>query len=51
MGSLEEVVRIRKALESLIGNPSDIPTGAPVHIEELVNISFQIFLVLNIWLG
>ena len=38
MGNIEEVVRIRKALESLIENPGDIPTGAPVHIDELVNI-------------
>merc|ERR550532_1353803 len=42
MGNIEEVVRIRKALESLIENPGDIPTGAPVHIDELENMKMNL---------
>ena len=38
MGNIEEVLRIRKVLESLIETPENIPAEAPVHIDELVNI-------------
>ena len=40
MGNIEEVVRIRKTLESLIETPENIPAEAPVHIDELVNIYY-----------
>ena len=42
MGNIEEVVRIRKALESLIETPLNIAAEAPAHIEELVNICFEL---------
>ena len=42
MGNIEEVVRIRKTLESLIDNPENIPTGAPVHIDELDNMKMNL---------
>ena len=35
MGSIDEIVLIRKALEKLIESPEDIPTVAPNHIEDL----------------
>jgi len=35
MGSIEEIVLIRKALEKLIESPEDIPTVAPNHIDDL----------------
>ena len=38
MGNIEEVLRIRKTLESLIETPDNIPAEAPVHIGELVSI-------------
>ena len=42
MGNIEEVVRIRKTLESHIDNPENIPTGAPVHIDELDNMKMNL---------
>ena len=42
MGNIEEVVRIRKTLESLIETPENIPAEAPVHIDELVNIYLKL---------
>jgi len=35
MGSIDEILLIRKALEKLIETPEDIPTEAPTHIGEL----------------
>ena len=46
MGNIEEVVRIRKALESLIETPENIPAEAPVHIGQLVNILWELNSVL-----
>ena len=45
MGNIDEVVRIRKALESLIETPENIPAEAPVHIDELVNIYWELYKV------
>jgi len=42
MGSIDEIVLIRKALEKLIDNPEDIPTVAPNHIEDLGKIKMSL---------
>jgi len=42
MGNIEEVVRIRKTLESLIETPENIPAEAPVHIDELENMKMNL---------
>jgi len=42
VGNMEEVVRIRKALESLIETPEEIAAEAPAHIEELDNMKMNL---------
>ena len=45
MGTIDEILLTRKALESLIDNPSDIPDQAPVHIQALDNIKMTLKLL------
>eukprot|EP00090_Calanus_glacialis_P019018 TRINITY_DN29344_c0_g1_i1.p1 TRINITY_DN29344_c0_g1~~TRINITY_DN29344_c0_g1_i1.p1 ORF type:complete len:302 (+),score=90.68 TRINITY_DN29344_c0_g1_i1:38-943(+) len=42
MGSIDEIVLIRKALEKLIDNPEDIPADAQNLIDELGNIKMSL---------
>jgi len=42
MGSIDEIVLIRKALDKLIDNPEDIPADAPNLIDELGNIKMSL---------
>eukprot|EP00092_Neocalanus_flemingeri_P021163 GFUD01022937.1.p1 GENE.GFUD01022937.1~~GFUD01022937.1.p1 ORF type:complete len:316 (-),score=110.19 GFUD01022937.1:46-951(-) len=42
MGSIDEIVLIRKALEKLIETPEDIPEAAPNHIDELGKIKMSL---------
>ena len=45
MGTIDEILISRKALESLLDNPSDIPDQAPVHIQNLDNIKMTLKLL------
>jgi len=42
MGSMDEILLIRKALEKLIETPEDIPEAAPNHIDELGKIKMSL---------
>ena len=45
MGTIDEILISRKALESLLDNPSDIPDQAPVHIQNLDNVKMTLKLL------
>jgi len=42
MEMIDDIVLIRKALDKLVETPEDIPTEAPIHIEELGNIKMTL---------
>ena len=45
MGTLDNVLKIRKALETLLKTPGDIPSDASVHIQELDTIKMNLKLL------
>ena len=47
MGTIDEILISRKALESLVDTPSDIPDQAPVHIKNLDNIKMTLNVLLD----
>jgi len=42
MEAIDDILLIRKALDKLVETPEDIPTDAPIHIEELGNLKMSL---------
>jgi len=42
MEAIDDILLIRKALDKLVETPEDIPTDAPLHIEELGNLKMSL---------